>query len=433
MATVKQWPQGTGSHPSQALPSQRGGCGHETRPLRLLQIATHPVQYAAPLFELLAKDPRVEMEVAYCSLQGAEAEVDRDFGVPVQWDIPLLKGYRWKLLPNWTGKPKLGAFWGLCNPGVWRLIVHGKFDAVVVYTGYRCSTFWMALAAAKWHGARFIFGTDAHSLSPRDARGWKSRVKRWFWPHLFGLSDVVIVPSSGGVNLMRSLGIPEEKIVLTPYCVDNGWWIEQADRVDRAQVRKKWNIPEEAVVLLFCAKLQDWKRPQDVLRAFGALRDRSAFLVFAGDGALRSGLESEAGELGVSDRVRFLGFVNQSGLPEVYSASDILVLPSSYEPFGVVVNEAMLCKCAVIVSDQVGARFDLVSGGSTGLVFPARDVNALTNALSSLISDPERLQKLRQGAFERICSWAPEENCDALVRGIETAVHTRKSELITRS
>jgi glycosyltransferase involved in cell wall biosynthesis len=433
MAIGKEWPRVTESDPSPTLPSQRGVYGHNTRPLRILQIATHPVQYAAPLFELLAKDSRVQMEVAYCSLQGAEAEVDRDFGVAVQWDIPLLEGYRWKLLRNWPGKPKLGVFWGLCNPGVWRLISRGKFDAVVVYTGYRYSTFWMAFAAARWHGARFIFGTDAHSLSPRDARGWKSRVKRWLWPRLFGLADVVIVPSSGGVNLMRSLGIREDKIVLTPYCVDNAWWLEQSDRVNRAQVRKKWNIPEEAVVLLFCAKLQDWKRPQDLLRAFGALCDRSAFLVFAGDGALRSALEAETLSLGVSGRVRFLGFVNQSGLPDVYSASDVLVLPSIYEPFGVVVNEAMLCKCAVIVSDQVGARFDLVSHESTGLVFPARDVDALRDALSGLIGDPERLQKLRQGAFERICSWAPEVNCDALIRGIETAIHAPKSEPITRS
>ena len=66
--------------------------------------------------------------------------------------------------------------------------------------------------------------------------------------------------------------------------------------------------------------------------------------------------------MGVADRVRFLGFVNQSGLPAVYAASDVLVLPSSYEPFGVVVNEAMLCGCAAIASDRVGARFDLVKG-----------------------------------------------------------------------
>src|SRR5690349_12619509 len=113
--------------------------------LRMLLVATHPVQYAAPIFRLLANDPRVEIAVAYCSLQGAEAEVDQDFGIPIQWDVPLLYGYSWKLLRNWPRKPKLGSFFGLFNPGMWQLVAQGEFDAVVIYTGYRHSTFWIAL------------------------------------------------------------------------------------------------------------------------------------------------------------------------------------------------------------------------------------------------------------------------------------------------
>ena len=79
-----------------------------------------------------------------------------------------------------------------------------------------------------------------------------------------------------------------------------------------------------ALVVLFCAKLQPWKRPQDLLRAFAQVVDANAYLVFAGEGPLRSELESESRSLGRRDKVRFLGFVNQSGLPETYTASDIL-------------------------------------------------------------------------------------------------------------
>ena len=58
--------------------------------------------------------------------------------------------------------------------------------------------------------------------------------------------------------------------------------------------------------------------------------------------------------------MRFLGFVNQTGLPGVYVTSDLLVLPSDYEPFGLVVNEAMLCGCPAVVSDRVGAGYDRI-------------------------------------------------------------------------
>ena len=97
------------------------------RPLRVLIIASHPVQYESPILRLLEQDPRVESEVAYCSLQGAEPGIDPDFGVEVKWDIPLLDGYQWSLIRNRSWAPRIGAFFGLLNVGIWRKIRRGKF------------------------------------------------------------------------------------------------------------------------------------------------------------------------------------------------------------------------------------------------------------------------------------------------------------------
>jgi glycosyltransferase involved in cell wall biosynthesis len=386
--------------------------------LRVLIVCSHPVQYATPIFQVIAKDPGVDLHVAYCSMQGAKPEVDPGFGVEVKWDIPLLSGYSWQHVPNHSWGPRLDTFFGLFNPGIWRLISLGKFDAVVVHTGYVCATFWIAAAAAKWKGTPFLFGTDAHDLSPRDAKKWKIWIKRWLWPRLFRLADSVLVVSSGGVALMRSLGIPEDRITLVPFCVDNGWWIENSDRVDRSAVRARWKVPENATVVLFCAKLQPWKRPQDLLRAFAQVSGSNTYLVFAGDGALRSTLESETKTLGVESRVLFLGFANQSVLPEVYTASDVLVLPSEYEPFGLVVNEAMLCQLPVIVSDRVGARFDLVREDKTGYIFSWGDVDALAGIL-------------RTAAREQMAGWSHVDYARALVNAVCKVSGTRGDARIT--
>lgn len=397
------------------------------RPLRVLLVSSHPVQYATPIFQLLAREPRVEIQVAYCSLQSAEPDIDPGFGVQVKWDIPLLVGYPWISLPNRSWKPGLGSFFGLFNPGIWRLISRRNFDAVVLFTGYMCATFWIAIAAAKWSGVPVLFGTDAYSLAPLDGKKWKILVKRWLWPHLFRLADVVIVPSSGGVELMRSLRIPEHRITLTPYCVNNEWWIEKSDQVDRTVVRARWGVPKDAVVILFCAKLQPWKRPRDLLRAFANVADLNAYLVFAGDGSLRPVLESEAESLGVVNRVRFLGFVNQSGLPEIYTASDVLVLPSGYDAFGLVVNEAMLCRCPVVVSDRVGARFDLVREGETGFEFPAGDVGALASILREILPAPRKLEQMGKAARERMASWSPMNVVESTAEAVERAVRLRQA------
>lgn len=389
------------------------------RPLRVLLIASHPVQYSSPIFRLYAKDPRLEILVAYYSLQEAELHLDPEFGVEVKWDVPLLEGYPWIAVKNKSWRPELGSFFG---PPIWNLIRRGNFDAVVLYTGYPYATFWMAIAAAKLSGVAILFGTDAHGLAPLDGRQWKIKVKEFLWPRLFRVADVVIVPSSASFKLIRSLGIPEDRIALTPYCVDNPWWIEKSQKVDRLSVRTRWNVPPDAVVVLFCAKLQPWKRPNDLLRAFAKAAGTDGYLVFAGDGPLRSAVEKEALSLGVSDRVRFIGFVNQSGLPEVYTASDVLVLPSGYEAFGVVVNEAMLCGCPAIVSNNVGAGFDLVREGETGFTFPTGDVEALSQLLREVLRSPEQLKRMGEAARDRMASWSPPQNLEGLILGLRRAV-----------
>ena len=390
---------------------------------RVLFVASHPVQYQAPVFRRLAAEPGVDSHVAYCTLKGAEAAHDPEFGASVQWDVPLLDGYAWSEVPN-SGSGK-ESFFGLCNPGLWKLIRAGNYDAVVSYVGYVRASFWVAYLAAKSSGAAFVFGTDASSLAPRDGRAWKIPVKKIFWPRLFRLADQVIVPSTAGAQMMRELAIPDQRICLTPFVVDNDWWIAQSRCANRNSTRAEWGVSERQLVVLFCAKLQDWKRPLDLLRAFAKAAVPDSVLIFAGEGPLRSQIESEAAALGIASRVRILGFTNQSRLPTVYSAVDLFVLPSSYDPCPVVVCEAMLCGCPVVISDQIRGRFDLVQPGFTGDIFRCGDVDALANSLKRLLSDRPGLAALAANARARMDTWSPRENIAATVAAITRAIRRR--------
>jgi glycosyltransferase involved in cell wall biosynthesis len=395
------------------------------RPLRVLFVATHPVQYSSPMLRLYAKDPRLEIQVAYCSLQGAEAEFDRDFGVEVKWDVPLLEGYPWVVVKNRSWRPRLGSFFGLFNPGIWRLIRGGKFDAVVFYTGYVYATFWIAVLAAKLSGVPILFGTDATSMQPRDAKHWKLPIKRLLLPKIFRLADVAILPSEAGRQYILSMGIPDSRVVLTPFAVDNTWWRDRASAVDRSAVRREWGVPEDALVVSFCAKLQPWKRPGDVLNAFAKANVEGAYLVFAGDGPMRAGLEATAKALGIADRTRFLGFVNQTGLPAVYRSADLFVLPSEYDPCPAVVCEAMLCGCPVVLSDEIRGRFDLVKDGETGFIFPCGNVDMLARILADMLGERAKLAELSRNAVARMETWSPRENVETTVMAIEQAVQLR--------
>ena len=400
---------------------------------RVLLLCSHPTQYGSPMWRRFSKHSDLEVLVAYCGMQGAEGHVDAGFGVEVAWDVPLLDDYPWVQIKNVSLVPTRSSFFSLINPGIWKLIRTEKFDAIAIFTGYMCATFWIALVAAKLSGVPVMYGTDATSLQSVDGRAWKVSLKKWLWPRLFRTADVVFAPSSGTAELMRSLNVPDEKIQLMPYVVDNNWWEREAKKVDRRAVRSKWEVPENANVVLFCAKLQPWKRPVDVLRAFHRAEIPNSYLVFAGEGPLRKELEVEAVQLGISETVRFLGFVNQSGLPEVYVSSDVMVLPSEYEPFGLVVNEAMLCGCGVVVSDRVGARFDLVRDHETGRVYPCGDIGGLSRCLQQALSEPASLRAQQQAAREHIARWSPEVYVQKFVHAVSKARVSHKAALRKRT
>jgi glycosyltransferase involved in cell wall biosynthesis len=377
----------------------------------------------SPLFRRMAEHPQLDLQVAYCTLRGAEGAHDPDFNVTVKWDVPLLDGYSWQEVPNrGSGRP---SFFGQFNPGLWKLIHKGRFDAVVCYTGYVCASFWIACLAVRTTGSVFIFGTDASSLVPRESSSWKLIVKKIFWPRLFRFADQVLTASTAGLEMLRAVGIPQERLTLTPFVVDNDWWMARSQEVDRAAIRNSWQASPDEVVILFCAKLQPWKRPMDLLRAFALLSPEQrlkARLIFAGDGHLRGDLEREAVSQGITDRVRFLGFVNQSQLPAVYTSADLMVLPSEYEPFAVVVNEASCCGCPVAVSDLVGAARDLVVPVNPELVYRCGDVNVLSGILRKCIADEANLAASGRRARERMQTWSPKENIAGLVNAIQRAV-----------
>jgi glycosyltransferase involved in cell wall biosynthesis len=393
---------------------------------RVLHLCEHPVQYNTILWQRQALHPKLDILVVYCSLRGAVSAMNPGFGVEVAWDVPLLEGYPWTLVPSEkTGKNGAGRP-GLLSKVLWQLVTKGGFDAVCL-GGYYFREAWTVILAARRRGIPIILCTDAHGLESRRAKSkFTLAVKKRVVGRIFRMAAAVITSSSKAAVFLQTLGIPSERIFMGRSVVDNTWWTDRAAQVDRAALRRELNLPAEARVVLFCAKLQPWKRPGDLLEAFSRANVSDSYLLFAGDGPLRAALEQRSRDLRVADRVRFLGFVNQTRLPGVYVASDLLVLPSDYEPFGLVVNEAMLCGRPVVVSDRIGARYDLVREGETGSVVPCGDVEALAETLRSLLGDRSQLDRMGTAAKERMQAWTPELNIATFVRAVEVVVSNKR-------
>jgi glycosyltransferase involved in cell wall biosynthesis len=165
------------------------------------------------------------------------------------------------------------------------------------------------------------------------------------------------------------------------------------------------------MVILFAGKFEEKKRPLDLLAAFLALRPpvsaprvEQPVLLFAGSGALEPEMRRLAGAA-VGSRVFFAPFQNQTQMPRVYAACDVMVLPSfgSGETWGLAVNEAMNLARPCIVSSHVGCAPDLVEDGSTGWVFEAGDRAGLAEALERAIAaGPELRRRMGMSARARL-------------------------------
>lgn len=384
---------------------------------RILLVSSQPIQSSNGL-KLLAQDPRVEILVAYCSLpdpkfwQGNEAINKRVF------DTQVLDGYPWVYVTNYSPAPSLNNAFGLINFGLMKLVP--QFDCCIVY-GHAYVSFWMAIFVAKLFGKPLLLSSDATYLeSPSGSPEWKIKLKQTILPLLYKyIADGVLVPSTASKKFLQSLGVDEDRIFITPYVVDNEGIGETAKLTNRDRIRAEWQVPLDAVVVVFCAKFIDRKRPQDLIKAFAIANVPNSYLVLVGDGPLKASLLEEVEKLGIVDRVKFLGLVKYSLLPEVYASSNLLVHPADWEPYGLPVNEAMVCGIPAVVSDRVGSGYDLVQEGVTGFTYPSGDVDALALILKSTLSNQEILQTMGKSAIDRMKTWSFRENAESHVEVIE--------------
>ncbi|MDJ1185073.1 glycosyltransferase family 4 protein [Roseofilum casamattae] len=387
---------------------------------RVLLVSSQPIQNPASL-RLMAKHPKLDILVAYCSLpeaklHGASLKNNPEYITKSVFDIPLLDGYPWKYIPNRSPVPNLDRAFGLINPGLVKLVK--EFDCCVVY-GHNYVTFWMAIAAAKLAGKPLILSTDATYIEPISGGNWKIPIKKKVLPFLYNqVSDAVLVLSTASKEFIHSLGVAKDRIFITPYVVDNDVIAETARNCDRQAMRSQWNIPEDATVAVFCAKFIPRKRPQDAIAAFAAANIPNSYLVMVGDGPLADELKTQAKQLNIHDKVRFLGLVKYSHLPEVYAASDVLAFSSEYEPYGLPVNEAMICGIPVVASDRIGATRDLVEEGKTGFTYPCGDTATLAAIFQQILTQPERLRDMGKAAKTRMETWSPHENVEGLVAAV---------------
>jgi glycosyltransferase involved in cell wall biosynthesis len=383
-------------------------------PIRLGILSTHPIQYHAPLYRHLSARSDVDLTVFYAHRPSAE-EQGIGFGVPFEWDVDLLDGYRSIFLENRRRPAEAGEFFGYDTPEIASRIRAGRFDAFIV-SGWHALTYWQAMRACWSSGVPVLARGDSHLIGEPALR---RTVKRLLYPRFVRRFSACLSVGQRSEDYFRFYGA--RVVVRAPHFVDNAFFGEGAavHATERAALRERRGIPADAFVVLIAGKLLEIKRPLDAIHACAAIRGRGVHLLFAGDGPLRAACESEASRLGVP--AYFAGFLNQRQMPSAYAAADALLVPSSSETWGLVVNEAMASGLPVVVSSAVGCCPDLVIEGRTGCSFRTGDIESLASTLSWLADDRPNAIAMGRAARAHIASYSIDAAADGFLRGARIA------------
>jgi glycosyltransferase involved in cell wall biosynthesis len=332
---------------------------------RLAIITTHPIQYNAPLFQLLHQRGRISIHVFYTWGQSQHAVYDERFGTERSWDIPLLQGYPHEFVNNTSSKPASNRFWGIINPGLKKQLKAQNFDAIFIYRWSVWSH--LQLLIADWGKTKLWFRGDSH-LKATGSNFLKTIFKRLLLKFVYRNVDSVFYAGIMNQHYFRYYGVPDSKLVFMPHAVDNHRFIDVTKGYQQkaAEERQDLGITDHAIVFLYAGKFYNVKNLFLLIRAFQKLKGDQYRLLLYGSGVQEQLLrEMAAGD----DRIIFRSFQNQSAMPWVYRVGDVYVLPSKSETWGLGVNEAMACGLPAIVSSDCGCAPELIINHQTGFRF----------------------------------------------------------------
>jgi glycosyltransferase involved in cell wall biosynthesis len=219
----------------------------------------------------------------------------------------------------------------------------------------------------------------------------------------FGYDKVVGVSEHTAGNLRRYEGITGDRLAVILNGIDGAWYRAERDRLDRRALRRAAGLDRFERVIGLGVRLEEQKGIRHLLEALPAVIAEHPGLgvAVAGTGSLETELRSRARELGLGDRVRFLGAYPQ--LASFYPLLDAYALPSLWEGLPLGVLEAMSLSLP-IVATAVGGVPDVIEDGRTGLLVPPADAAALAGALNRLLDDfpaAEAMGRAAREAFDR--------------------------------
>jgi glycosyltransferase involved in cell wall biosynthesis len=384
------------------------GLDEPPAPIRVTVVSPEPTPYRSPLFDLVAARPELELTVIYA----AHTVAGRTWSVEPRHPSTFLPGLA---LP---GLARVLHHDYPVTPGILRALRDSRPDVVVV-SGWSTFASQAAIAWCRRRGVPYLPLVESHDLGPR--KGWRRAVKSAVVPRVLRGAAGALALGTASRDSLVERGAPRERIRVFANTIDVPAWEERqrglAQR--RSELRTELGAGADDLVLLSVARLGPEKGLDTLVRGVAAARDPKLLLVVAGDGPQRRQIEALAQGLGV--RMRLTGDLSAERIAEAYAAADVFALLSTRETWGVVVNEAAASGLPLVLSDRVGAAYDLLSDGENGFLVGAGDVDATGEAFKRLAADAGLRTRAGERSRELMRGWGYGPSVESFVAAVRDA------------
>jgi glycosyltransferase involved in cell wall biosynthesis len=387
--------------------------------IKLAIIASHPIQYYAPLFRLIGEDDFFQVKVFYLWNFGITQQVDYGFQRSLKWDIPLLDGYNYEFVPNISRNPGTHHVLGLQNPTLTQRVLEFLPDVILLTVSYNFASSYKLIWEMRNVNIPLIFRGDSHCILKKN--NLKSQIKRLFIAKTYQQFSAFLYVGKANYEYFKYHSVPSHKLFFAPHAIDDSRFkITEKHREDAKKWKQELGINENNLVILFAGKFEPKKSPLDLINAFINSRLESVSLLMVGSGVLESEIQ-ELVKRSENNNICVVPFQNQSLMPRTYATGDIFVLPSTStsETWGLAVNEAMSMNLPIIVSSHVGCAADLVKPFENGLIFEAGNIEDLTRCLQVATSDYQRLKSWGKESHKIIASYSYER----IILGLKESIN----------
>ena len=189
--------------------------------MRLAVLFTHPVQYTAPVLRELASHPEIDLTVYYLSRHGLDASFDPQFGKTIEWDIPLLGGYKHVFVPNLRKSSRVIGFFQLLNVSLVNELRRERFDVLMVH-GYEHVIKWVAFVTAGICGTRLVLHGESQLNEPRTLL--RRIAKELLLRCLFKCFSAFAYIGRANRRYYKHYGVHSGRLFFAPYCVDSAYF-----------------------------------------------------------------------------------------------------------------------------------------------------------------------------------------------------------------